>query len=294
MKSFAILLFFLVLSFGGAFMIAQHLEEKPKVVAKIEAKAELPAPFTLENLPFTIVVVGTNNGATLAKTLSSVFSQNYENYRVIYIDDASDDGSYELARDLIYDNGHLGQVTLVKNETRLGGLANMKRAVDTLNEREIVVVLEGEDWLAHEWVLQRLNAYYADPDVWLTYGQYKDFPTYQLGICRPVEGERVRAEPFSSSHLMTFYAGLFKKVREADFLSGGKYLSACPGMAYMMPMLEMAGAHAKFVSEILYIHNRDAGVREDREAVLRSEKFIRALDPYAQLFSLFEGDPCGA
>lgn len=292
MKKFVLFFLLLCTVFSGAFYAARFLDKKALVASKKEeAKPKFtPSSFPLVNHPFTVVIVGLNNGAWVGKTLASVFSQNYENYRVIYIDDASDDGSYDLARDLIYESRHLGRVTLVRNEERLGALANVLRAVQTCSDEEIVVIVNGEDWLAHEWVLQRLNAYYADPDLWITYGQYRDFPTYQLGICH--EETRFRSQPFAASHLKSFYAGLFKKVKEADFLCGGKFLPACSEMAYMIPMLEMAKDHFAFIPEILYITNRQLAVKEDREMQMRCEKFIRALDPYLPLTAL-QVNACG-
>lgn len=292
MKKVVLFLFVLGLVFAGSFTAARMVEKKSQDPEKFALEARFkPVEFALKNRPFTVVIVGVNNGASVAKTLASVFSQNYENYRVVYIDDASDDGSFDLARDLIYDSGHVIQVNLVHNEARLGNLANIFRAVQTCQDDEIVVVLQGEDWLAHEWVLQRLNAYYADPDLWLTYGQYRDFPTYQLGICHEMD-QRFRSQPLTASHLKTFYAGLFKKIREADFIYSGKFLPVCAELAYMIPMLEMAKDHFHFIPEILYISNRQATYREDRELQMRCEKFIRALDPYPPLTAL-QVTPCG-
>jgi hypothetical protein len=184
------------------------------------------------------------------------------------------------------------QATLVRNEERLGVLANIFRAVQTLADDEIVVILQGEDWLAHEWVLQRLNSYYANPDLWLTFGQYKDFPTYQTGVCQEFKEGSLRNQPFTAMHLKTFYAGLFKQVRESDFISGGKFLPACSEMAYMIPMLELAKGHVHFIPEILYIANRQTSYREERESQLRAEKFIRALDSYQPLSAL-KVNTCG-
>lgn len=289
-------LFFVLLTvvFVGSYVAARRIDTKENEVEIGEATSRFKAaPFTLNNLPFTLVIVGLNNGAYVGKTLSSVFSQNYENYRVVYIDDASDDGSFDLARDLIYDSSQLGQVTLVRNEERLGTLANVFRAVQSCKDEEIVVILQGEDWLAHEWVLQRLNAYYADPDLWLTYGQYRDYPTYELGSCHECKEMNFRLQPFPSTHLKTFYAGLFKKIRESDFISSGKFLQGASDLAYMIPMLEMSRGHSHFIPEILYISNRGAvNVKEDRESQLRCEKFIRALDPYPELAAL-EVHACG-
>ena len=140
-----------------------------------------PAQYPCQNRSFVIFICGFNNGAFLEKTLRSVFSQVYDNYRLIYIDDASTDGSFELARDCISQSGYSSRATFVHNDQRLGLLANLVRAVQVCKDQEIVILLHGQDWLAHEWVLERLNQYYADPDLWLTYGQYREFPVVSIG-----------------------------------------------------------------------------------------------------------------
>lgn len=250
-----------------------------------------PTPYPVKNKNFTVVVVGYNNGAYAQKTLDSLFRQNYSQFRLVYIDDASNDGSFELARDLIYDSDFMLETTVVRNEERLGVLANLVRAVEGCPDEEIVVVLEGEDWLAHEWVLQRLNAYYADPDLWLTYGQSREFPTFALGSALPVpeaawKEKGFRGQPFAPGHLRTFYAGLFKKIKESDLIYQGKFLPACSDLAYMLPMLEMAKDHFQCIPETLYIANAFAQKQEEKELQLKCERFIRSLNPYSSLAAL--------
>lgn len=287
MKKFLLFLFLFGFVFAASFFLARYLDlSQPIEKKESPPQSSQPSSFVLKNHPFVIVIVGYNNGASAAKTLSSVFFQKYENYRVIYIDDASSDGSYDFCRDIIYDSSELGRFTIVRNEARLGTLANICRAVQTCADEEIVVLMQGEDRLAHEWVLERLNAYYADPDLWLTYGQYCDYPTYQMGICHGYKERLFRHQPFFASHLKTFYAALFKKVREADFIYQGKFLPACADMAIMVPMLEMAKDHFRFIPEVLYIANRESRQKEDREMQMRCEKVIRALDSYPSLTTL--------
>ena len=74
-------------------------------------------------------------------------------------------------------------------------------------------------------------------------------------------------------------------------MTSGKFLPASGELAYMIPMLEMAKDHHQFVSEVLYIKNRQATYGEELEMQVRCEKYIRALDPYGPLKGLF---PCGS
>ncbi len=284
MKKLVLFFFLMAFVFMGSFFLAQFDFKRGKGRAKEENFAFSPASFALKHRPFTIVIVGRNNGASVAKTLESVFSQSYENFRLVYIDDASDDGSYEVARDAIYEAECLTRVTLVQNEEKLGTLANIYRAVQALPDEEIVVVLDGKDRLAHEWVLQRLNAYYENPSLWIALAQGIYYPSFQKVPAQDLkEGRELKRV---EEHLKTFYAALFKKVRESDFVYAGTYLQSQADLAYILPMIEMGKEHTHFIPEVLSLVNEKTAEVEDRELALRSEKFIRSLDPYPALTTL--------
>ncbi len=257
--------------FGGAFYLGK--ERRHSGIKEAETLFQ-PTLYPVINRSFAVVIVCHNNGAFVEKTLQSVFSQNYLDFRIFYIDDGSNDGSFELAQDLIYESGQLMRVTMIRNEERLGTVANLSRIIDTCPDSEIMVVMGGEDWLAHEWVLSRLNQYYADPDLWLTFGQYREYPEYSLGFCHPlVQDKPARNQPFTASHLKTFYAGLFRQIQPKDLIFDAD-------LAYMAPMLEMAKGHSMFIPEILYIENRAVPRKEDREVISASEKAVRGLKAY--------------
>ncbi len=175
--------------------------------------------------PFVIVIPSYNNSAYCKKNVSSVLDQNYTNYRVIYIDDCSPDDTYAKVNALVAESPFASRFSVTRNESNQGALANLYRAIHSCKDEEIVVVLDGDDYLAHENVLKVLNKTYADPDVWMTYGNYLDYPTFQLKnkICGEVPSKVVangsfRSAEWSASHLRTFYASLFKKIRLSDLL----------------------------------------------------------------------------
>lgn len=270
-------------TFIGAYLAAPYIEMRKQGGREESVSSFSPANFVLKERPFTVVVVGYNNGGTVEKTLSSVLSQIYENFRLVYIDDFSDDGSFEVARDAVYASECLARVSLIRNEMRLGMLANLIRAISSCSDDEIIVILGGENWLSHEWVLQRLNAYYEDPNLWVTLAQGIDYPSFDLAPCDIKEGRELQG---LSSHLKTFSAALFKKIRESDFIYSGSFLPAAVELAYMTPMLEMGKEHFHFIPEVLSVNNKEVLKQENRELVLRCEKYVRSLDPYPQLTSL--------
>ena len=289
MKKPAAWILFLFLFTGASFFAGHLWKERQEQSASTASSVPsfLPAMQCLEKRSFVIFVSGFNNGAFVEKTLRSIFSQQYPNYRLIYVDDASTDGSASLASDAIYASGQVPRTTFLRNEKRLGPLANLVWAARSCRDDEIFVILNGEDWLAHEWVLNRLNQYYANADLWLTYGQYREFPSYRLGSCAPLApNASLRQTPAAHiTHLKTFYAGLFKKIDEADLWMQGNFLPGSFDLAIMLPMLEMAQNHTQFIPETLYLANRHAQ-KEERELQLRSERHIRSLKPYLALEKL--------
>ena len=154
---------------------------------------------------------------------------------------------------------------------------------------DIVVNVDGDDWFAHPLVLQKINKVYQDPNVWITWGQFKHWPKAKIGGCRPMlNTHNVRKDAWISSHLRTFYAWLFKKIDIRDLLDeSGEFIYAAADFAIMMPMLEMAGPeHRKFIPDILYIYNRANALnvnKVNKERVQNCSKFIRSKKPYEEL-----------
>jgi cellulose synthase/poly-beta-1,6-N-acetylglucosamine synthase-like glycosyltransferase len=295
MKKLSIFLFLVFCSFVGGVAVVRcnslqlTSDKTPTPKAPVVEACFLPTNYPLQNRSFTVIVVGRNNGASVQRTLTSIFTQNYENFRIVYVDDASDDGTFELAQDLIYDMKYLIPTTLTRNEEPLGLLENLSRTIQNCANEEIVVLVDGHDWLAHEWVLQKLNQYYADPDLWITYGQFRNYPTFELGNSQlnQNQGKVIRKSSLQGLHLQTFYAALFKKIKPADLMNQGKYFPCPTSLAYMAPMLEMGARHFQYIPDTLYIADPKMGAPFDLEEEMRQLNSLRSLPPYDPLQALF-------
>ena len=158
--------------------------------------------------------------------------------------------------------------------------------------REVVAWIDGDDWLTHPDVLRFVEHIYEDPDIWLTFGSYR-CADGRPGCCAPYETDMYREEPWKASHLRTFRAGLFQRIKPEDLVTEvrGKSQGA-PDHAVMLPMLEMAGPlHVRFIPEVLVTYNfRDSfehgasteDMLHERAAATR----IRQRAPYARLEAL--------
>jgi hypothetical protein len=240
----------------------------------------LPAPLDAGHLPrrsdptvvdksFVVVVPSFANAPWCQANLDSILSQVYGRYRVAYVDDASPDGTADLVTAHVAARGAAHRVSLIRNSTRVGALANIDRVVRALDPGEIVVLVDGDDALAHPGVLRTINAVYQDPDVWLSYGRYRTTPGGQEGFAAPVPAEVIRNNAFRDSpwvttHLRTFYAGLYQRIAVADLQEGDTFFSMAWDLAIMLPMLEMAGERIRFVPEVLYLYNRANPLNDDK------------------------------
>lgn len=210
---------------------------------------------------FVVVIPSYNNEIFCEKNLASVLSQDYPFFRVVFIDDASTDETLSKARVFIENYGARREVEIVHNEINQGGLENIYNAVMRAADDEIIVNVDGDDWLKNDQVLRFLAGVYKKGNIWLTYGQYENFPSGTVGHCAAISSKVLRKEglreiPWVTSHLRTFYGWLFKKIQKEDLLYEGEFFRLAWDLAFMFPMIEMAGEkRVKFISEILYVYN---------------------------------------
>ena len=254
--------------------------------------------------PITVIIPSYNNKDWYQQNLGSVYHQNYENYQVIYINDASPDDTGKLVQQYIKDSGQEHRTTLINNPKNTGALANIYKAVHTCDNCDIIVTLDGDDWLKKPDVLQTINNTYKEPNVWMTYGQYEELHynkkdkkySTKPGHCRQIEPNIVRARGYRedkwvASHLRTFYAGLFKQIKLKDFLENSNFFKVTWDLAFMIPMLEMCKGKYKFIEDTLYVYNCITPLNDFKTKLqqqLHLEYVIRAKEKYQQTKTPFK------
>ena len=243
---------------------------------------------------FCIVIPSYNNSQWYKQNLDSIFNQDYQNYHVIYIDDASTDGTADLVKNYVAENNRQERFTLLLNRERQGQLACVCQAVSLCDKSEVVIDVNGDDWLAHNEVLSDLNQIYADKNVWMTYGQFVRHPSYKIGFAHSISQETIENQDFRNckgavTHLRTYYAALFQEIDRSDFLFEGEFIKRAGDLAYTIPMLEMAKDKSRFISDILYVYNYTFPMHVDKEPndlELQMDHYIRSKTPYSPLEKL--------
>ena len=145
-------------------VIGKYEIKKPKVLyfEKFDIKKILEKP-QKKDIKFSIVVPNFNNGDWINKTIESCINQTYKNWEMYVIDDMSTDNSVEVVKSY-KDN----RITLIQNEIKLynGGSRNIGiLKAKKSNPNGYFIFIDSDDWLANNYVLEKLNMFIEDEDV---------------------------------------------------------------------------------------------------------------------------------
>jgi len=241
---------------------------------------------------FVILVCSYNNEKWYEKNLLSILDQNYPYFRVIYTDDVSNDQTAELVSNFLKGHDPENKVSLIRNSRNMKQTGNIYAMAHSCQDDEILVTVDGDDWLLHENVLFRLNEVYQDDNIWMTWGSYVDYPKMEKGLgalpipIEVIDNHAYRAHRWSLSHLRTFYCWLFKKVQKSDLIRDGEFFQMAGDLAFMFPMAEMCGGRFKYLDEVFYVYNHENPLQEhrlDEPLQLEIDAFIRRKTPYRRL-----------
>ncbi len=245
-----------------------------------------------DKVKFKVVIPMYNISKWIEKTVGSIMEQKYKNFEAIIIDDISTDNSFELVHELTKDDDRF---TVIKNTEKKFALRNIYEGIERLSPDpdDIIVTLDGDDWLATPLVLAKLAQFYSRNDCWLTYGSYMEYPS---GIRGPfakqipshvVESASYRTHEWCSSHLRTFKYGLWSEINRDDLLDKeGNFYRMAWDLAFMLPMLEMSGERAMHIPDMLYVYNVGNPLNDhkvDNSYQIRLEHEIRSKPKYSRL-----------
>jgi glycosyltransferase involved in cell wall biosynthesis len=175
---------------------------------------------------------------------------------MVVIDDNSTDHTPYIIRKF---KNH-PQITVLENKGHHGAMENHITCIAHGSHRieDIIVQVDGDDWLASNDVLEYLNNIYQDPNIWVTYGEYKSLTSNPSQNKKLTDTRRYRKSClFYTSHLRTFKSKIWRRINNSDFkdMNGNYFMIACD-LAMMYPIIEMAGIHRiKQIEKILYVYN---------------------------------------
>jgi glycosyltransferase involved in cell wall biosynthesis len=123
-----------------------------------------------------LIVPGYNNNANfrIESNLNSIFTQNYSNYKVIIINDASTDGSGDIYRRYLEFYGiDPARYTYIENKVRVTAVENIYIAsTQHCAKDEIVVTIDADDELLGRNALKVFNWAFQTKKLGVVYSNF--------------------------------------------------------------------------------------------------------------------------
>jgi hypothetical protein len=243
---------------------------------KIEEHAHkyLSIPFleNVSNVGFKLIVPFYNAGDWIQKCIESIKRQNYKNFECYLVDDASTDNSQTLVLESIESDDRFKFISNAKEQKKYA-LGNIVKSIEDANckEEDIIILLDGDDWLASQSTLSELSNVYEKENCLLTYGSYVYCPGGMRGV-EPskypdyvVKDNSFREDQWRASHLRTFKYKLWKNLKHEDLKDDdGEFYKMTYDQAIMLPLLELSANNSCYIDKVMHVYNKTNPLNVDK------------------------------
>jgi hypothetical protein len=215
----------------------------------------------INDLNIKIISPFRNAKKYINKYFDSLDKQIYKNFVLFLIDDASDDGIDDITK--IKKSYLIPQ----KNIERKYALLNILSVLinQELDDDDVICLIDGDDYLAHRYVLNIVNQVYKNnPELLLTYGSTRATNSFTVWNTPYTKNEfnNIRKSVWKAQPLRTFKYKLFKELLIIDpnlnilRNTQNDFFHIPSDMALLFPLMEIAGYEkCKHISTVLYEYN---------------------------------------
>lgn len=238
-----------------------------------------------------IVTTCHNARPFVERTLASIRDQTWPNLSVMVIDDASSDGTASFLQHASRDDPRI-RVRVLKR--RVWAARARKLALDALDARpeQIVVLVDGDDWLSSPTSLETIHRFHHERRLLAAYGNHvtTDGQPCPWGRDYPLAAKitnAYRSVGWLAAHPRSFRYGLWSHVESRALRDRHqRYRRCATDVALFLPILELAGMRTGFLSEPLYVYNRETPLnidKVDREGQRRAALDVLSQPPHEPL-----------
>lgn len=203
---------------------------------------------------FIILVSQYNAVEYIKRCLDSIVNQIYKNFVCVVVDDCSTDGTWEIVVTYPF---HAIRHAIRQHSSAVSTIESLNYI--EINKNDIIVLVSGDDYLANDYVLNRLNEAYQDENIKMTYGQFIPLSGGYAPYCKPIPDTRNyrHCGEWYASHPLTFRKELWDLIDDKDLrLENGEYSHFAFDISIIYPMVEMCGKkRLKFIDIVLYVYN---------------------------------------
>ena len=206
-----------------------------------------------------------NASKNLENLISSLVCQNNTSWKLVLIDDLSDDDTVKTAKKLIQENEQF-DISLVVNENKKWALRNIVETARSFqnNDNDIIACIDGDDELCNENTVELLiDAYKNGNDIVWTAHKW-DINNLNISKDMPKHVNPYQW-PWCTSHLRTFKSTLLKKIGDSNFKDlNENWFKRGYDQALMLPLLFVSN-NRKYINEICYLYKINSVSVNDRD-----------------------------
>ena len=225
-----------------------------------------------------IVVVSTfyNCEDYIARCIHSIATQDYDNYSVYLVNDASTDATSRVIADTLADlpESISRKFTLIENEANIGAVANQVAVFRSLADPEaVVMILDGDDSLVNDnTIFSYYNGIY-DGTTEFTYGSCWSMVDNIPLISQPYPEAVKQARAYRQhhfnwilpyTHLRTFKQRLINNIPDSNFqdAKGAWYRAGGDGSTFYSLIEAADPAQVKCLPDIVYYYNDTSPIND--------------------------------
>ena len=204
----------------------------------------------------------------VGKCIRSVAAQEYYDYTMYIVNDASTDNTLNAIKQTINSLPEKirHKFVVINNEENIGAVANHYKIIDEyLGEEQIIMILDGDDWLVNDPnIFHKYNNLYHD-GAEFTYGSCWSLADNIPLIAQPYPPEVKEARSYRDykfnwnmpyTHLRTFHSRLLRGLDSSDLMVNGEWPKAGGDTALFYHLIEKAVPDKIVcVPDVVYVYN---------------------------------------
>jgi glycosyltransferase involved in cell wall biosynthesis len=219
--------------------------------------------------------------------LDSLRAQTHRDFEAFVTIDACADDTANRAWAA---RGGDGRIDISVNIERRYAMSNLVHAIrrSAAAHDGIIVILDGDDWLASDRALERSVGEYRRHNCWMTYGSWVTNDPGRTGLSAgrwpayPEGTTRFRKTVWLGTAMRSWKKWLWDLVDDRHFRDkNGNYILVAEDQASMLPMLEMSGTdRARHIPDVLMVYNRltpHACGKVHLDLMRRTAAYVRSL-----------------
>lgn len=227
-----------------------------------------------------------NASETLTRMMHSLYGQSYESWRLVLIDDVSDEIHVNRSKEIIksFESILPGRITAIWNSKKEWEVSNVLKGIRTCEDNDIVCRIDADDWLTDLDCLAIMNHVYQSTKCDIAWTAHR-WSFSDKNISGPMGNDAdPYTHPWVTSHLKTFRKKLLNQVSDENYRGeDGSYIRRAGDQAIYLPALRNS-KNRVFVPRVMYHYTikdepqtyqtEDAKFQRDEALFLRKRGYV--------------------